>query len=918
MKVNFMNRLHIGPRLALSYAVIILLTVSASLVSLWQVNKLQQSTTLLTAASDRSFIVLNAFNSFLRLQDELEKLAEEQDTAKFLSVTREFNEGFVAEIDNAVSALTTTTESAEFHAGHIEQLQNIQANLPLALEQITIYATNGDWVTVDEFLHHELNEEFSTLGTVANEIKIEVEAERNAIIDSIAQTRRNILVAMLIAIFFAVTLASLLAYAVTRSISAPLGKLNQAAQNWVEGNFGHQVQIDGQDELAKLSVVFNDGAQRLGKLYEDSEELVNQRTAELHRYALQLETSVAIAQKVASILDLEVLLKQVAEVICARYGYYYVGVFLVDEQRKYATAHASASRYLDSIPAISVRVGQEGIIGWVAKHEQPTVVHDTLADKRFMYWEATPDTRSELALPLKVGSKLFGVLDLQNDEVNSFNQGDVPIFQLLADQIAIAIQNASLYQGEQTQRLLAEKLHEIGRALTSTLELGNVLNAILANLQPIVEYDRASVLLSNGEELEFKAARGYEDNEAQLNASVPIYSDDKDNVFVKIYHTQEPLAIENVHVYPSWKKVEGLASPGSWLGIPLIRDNEVIGMLSLARMNILPYTTEEITLATTFAAQAAIALENARLYERIKRFSLQMEYEVQNRTKALQDAYNQLEQLDRTKSSFISIASHELRTPITVLKGYSQILLKDPQLQSNDYYHKMLSGIQSGAERLHSIVDSMLDMAKIDGRTLEIYPEPLDVYAMVHDVFVTLEKEIQERRLSLTITPGLRNLPPIEADHDGLYKILYHLIVNAIKYTPDAGKITINGNSWHGSPPNNEWPENGIEIIVQDTGIGIDPQYQDLIFNKFYQTGEVALHSTGRTKFKGGGPGLGLAITQGIVTAHHGLLWVESDGYDEEQLPGSTFHVILPLQQQTRQVPLGKTTADHQPSLSQS
>jgi signal transduction histidine kinase len=125
-------------------------------------------------------------------------------------------------------------------------------------------------------------------------------------------------------------------------------------------------------------------------------------------------------------------------------------------------------------------------------------------------------------------------------------------------------------------------------------------------------------------------------------------------------------------------------------------------------------------------------------------------------------------------------------------------------------------------------------------------------------------------------------------------------VINAIKYTPDGGTITISGKEL---PLSSELPKGGIEIVVSDTGIGIDPRFKELIFAKFYQTGELALHSSGKTKFKGGGPGLGLAIARGIVEAHHGKLWVESPGYDETNCPGSQFHVVLPLRLADRPQP---------------
>ena len=129
-------------------------------------------------------------------------------------------------------------------------------------------------------------------------------------------------------------------------------------------------------------------------------------------------------------------------------------------------------------------------------------------------------------------------------------------------------------------------------------------------------------------------------------------------------------------------------------------------------------------------------------------------------------------------------------------------------------------------------------------------------------------------------------------------------MVNAIKYTPDGGKIWVFGKEHN--PDEDEFPQDSVEIIVEDNGIGISPEYHELIFTKFYQTGELAYHSSGQTKFKGGGPGLGLAITKGIIEAHRGKIWVESPGYNEETRPGSQFHVVLPIHQQQAAMPPGE------------
>ncbi len=130
-------------------------------------------------------------------------------------------------------------------------------------------------------------------------------------------------------------------------------------------------------------------------------------------------------------------------------------------------------------------------------------------------------------------------------------------------------------------------------------------------------------------------------------------------------------------------------------------------------------------------------------------------------------------------------------------------------------------------------------------------------------------------------------------DPEAIRKVFAHLLGNAVKFTPDGGRISIHGCLMPAD--SQRYSEGAVEIVVQDTGIGIDPEHQELIFDKFYQTGEVALHSSGKTKFKGGGPGLGLAIARGIVEAHGGEIWVESTGQDEVNFPGSAFHLLLPL-----------------------
>jgi signal transduction histidine kinase len=243
--------------------------------------------------------------------------------------------------------------------------------------------------------------------------------------------------------------------------------------------------------------------------------------------------------------------------------------------------------------------------------------------------------------------------------------------------------------------------------------------------------------------------------------------------------------------------------------------------------------------------------------------------------------------MDLAKVRFIHVAAHELRTPLTMVQGYAQMI--QIKSQGNEDFTKYSGGIREGSGRMVEIIDNMLDVSRIDMNQLEILRADMEIQPVIEKVNNFFQAALQERNISLATT-GLSDLPVICADKPHLYKVFYHVIGNAIKYTPDGGRITVSGRMIDKA----HQPE--IEVAVRDSGIGIDPENQKLVFEKFYQTGEVLLHSSGKTKFKGGGPGLGLAIARGIVNAHRGRIWLESPGHNETTNPGTTVFVRLPVQ----------------------
>jgi signal transduction histidine kinase len=202
----------------------------------------------------------------------------------------------------------------------------------------------------------------------------------------------------------------------------------------------------------------------------------------------------------------------------------------------------------------------------------------------------------------------------------------------------------------------------------------------------------------------------------------------------------------------------------------------------------------------------------------------------------------------------------------------------------------------------------MFDIAQIDTRTLQLHLVPVDTGALVKEVGKSLEKTFQERKQRLNL--DMPSLPMVKADPNLLKKLLHHLLNNAIKFTPNEGKVTVSGKFI--PVQSTDLPNGGVEIIVSDTGVGVSQDSRDIIFSKFYQPGELSKHSTSKTRFKGSGAGLGLALSKGIVEAHGGRIWVESEGYDEVTFPGSQFHVILPLTPDKGQatMPIGAEVKD--------
>jgi signal transduction histidine kinase len=262
----------------------------------------------------------------------------------------------------------------------------------------------------------------------------------------------------------------------------------------------------------------------------------------------------------------------------------------------------------------------------------------------------------------------------------------------------------------------------------------------------------------------------------------------------------------------------------------------------------------------------------------------EMETRVAHISNELGEVQEKLQVLDQNKSKFISVAAHELKTPLTLIEGYTSMMADLVHASEQPQMKNYLGGVSTGIQRLRHIIDDMIDVSLIDNHLLTLNVQPLWITHLMTLIQNEFKKIAADRKLTLTIHPFEGSDMMIYGDSERLYQALHNVVSNAIKYTPDEGRITINGRLLPGF----------VEITIADTGIGISAESQALIFEKFEQLGRTDLHSSGKTKFKGGGPGLGLPITRGIIEAHGGTIWVESEGHDEVKLNGATFHILLP------------------------
>lgn len=311
--------------------------------------------------------------------------------------------------------------------------------------------------------------------------------------------------------------------------------------------------------------------------------------------------------------------------------------------------------------------------------------------------------------------------------------------------------------------------------------------------------------------------------------------------------------------------------------VPLVLEGRIIGMVSMGNK---PggFSQNDVRLLTVFAAQAAVAIQNARLYTHLEEAAVQLEAKVRARTAELEATYRELaashdrlRELDQLKSDFLGNVSHELRTPLASIKGFVDNLLDGVTGPLTDKQRHYLARVRDNAERLTRMVSDLLDLTRIEAGKLDLQPQALDLAAAVAEATEGLRPLARARGIRLTLELGA--CPPVWGDPDKVHQVLTNLVSNALKFTPREGDVTV----WAGPAA-----PGMVRLEVRDTGPGIPPEERERVFDKFYQMGRVDGE-------RPSGGGLGLTIARHLVELHGGRIWVEDGARG-----GSTFVVLLP------------------------
>jgi signal transduction histidine kinase len=665
-------------------------------------------------------------------------------------------------------------------------------------------------------------------------------------------------------------LAAAASFFLARTLVRPIRALQQGAERIGAGELGQRIEVQSGDELEELAGRFNQMSAELQASYAGLERKVEERTRELSD-TLEQQTATAEILKVisASPTDVQPVFDAIVASCQRLCGGKSVNLLLASGGRVERVASASEGDVTGGANVAHWPLDRDSVSGDCILRSAVIAVPD-----REAVFDAYPRTRdlaaaigwrSAVFVPLLREGKAIGCIGILRSQPGGFDAKEVSLAQVFADQAVIAIENVRLFnetkEALEQQTATAEVLRVISSSVADTKP---VFDAILQACERLFDGLHMGItLLGDDGTIHLAAHHGPQGDRAAFEHSfpVPLSTESGSGAAIlarKVMHYPD---VEHGSDVPPYVRRSALpVHTRAVIFAPLVWEDRGIGTVFVGRREARAFSDKEIEMLRTFADQAVIAIQNARLFREIA------------------DKSRQLEAANRHKSEFLANMSHELRTPLNAIIGFSEVLTEQMFGEVNDKQMEYLKDIHSSGQHLLSLINDVLDLSKIEAGKMELDLSCFDLGLLLEHSATLVRERAQRHGLTLDIEVG-EGLNEWVADARKVKQVAVNLLSNAVKFTPNGGRVSVRARHLNG--------ENGLagswaEVSVSDTGVGIAPGDQALVFEEFRQ-------ASGNVLRKAEGTGLGLALVKRFVELHGGTVSLES-----EPGRGSTFRFVLP------------------------
>ncbi len=593
---------------------------------------------------------------------------------------------------------------------------------------------------------------------------------------------------------------------------------------------------------------------------------LRQRTTDLtESLGQQTATSKVLEVISRSAFDLQAVFETVAESSVRLCGADRAFIYRFDgELLRMAVAFNAPQGLKEFIAQNPIRLGRNSASGRAALERQTVHIPDISADPEYTYVSKDVEKiRTVVAVPILKGDDLLGVMNIYRlEEVRPFTDKQIALVETFADQAAIAIDNVRLldvlrHRTDELGRSVGElqALGEVSQAVNSTLDLETVLSTIVTKAVQLSGTDAGAIYGYDEQEHEFRLRATYGMDQGLIDALTQRHIGLDDPNVASALVQREPTQVADLREEAASDLNDIILRAGyrARMVAPLLRGEDIVGTLVVRRRTPGEFAKNTVDIIKTFAAQSALAIQNARLFHEIE------------------DKSRQLEEASQHKSQFLANMSHELRTPLNAILGYTELMADGAYGEPSEKMMGVLKRLESNGKHLLGLINDVLDLSKIEAGQLVLELSDYSIQDIAQTVRSTLEPLAADKKLGFKVEVAPQ-LPPGRGDGRRLTQVLINLVGNAIKFT-DTGEVAIKAEANSGS----------FYVSVCDTGPGISAADQARLFQEFQQADNAI------TKKKGG-TGLGLAISKRIIEMHGGKIWVES------QLgQGSTFAFTLPV-----------------------